>query len=172
VWKSIECIIGAAMTETPGIFSSERLVMENLMRSPTRARTTGPGTWSPKVHAENFTPGAISITLCVVSRRTSFTVAGSRGFRAASIESAEPCAKAPVWRSLETTAFEGLKSIFDTSYLSAAAFDVGSSFWHAASEATTNIDARAIGRFFIVFVPWGSGGSGSSAAAARGGPRA
>src|SRR6478672_7653983 len=75
-WKSIECIIGAAVTEMPGIFSSERLVIENLMRSPTRARTTGPGTVSPKVQAENFTPGAISMILWVVSRRTSFTSAG------------------------------------------------------------------------------------------------
>ena len=40
-WKSI---IGAAVTCTPGAGSSLRLVIENLMRSPTRARTTGPGT--------------------------------------------------------------------------------------------------------------------------------
>ena len=72
-WKSIECIIGAAVTRTPGIGSSERLVIVNLMRSPTRARTAGPGTVSPKVQALNFTPGAISMTLCVVSRRISFT---------------------------------------------------------------------------------------------------
>src|ERR1044071_6625023 len=57
-WKSIECIIGAAVMRTPGTASSERLVMTNLMRSPTRARIVGPGTWSPKVQALNFTPGA------------------------------------------------------------------------------------------------------------------
>ena len=62
-WKSIECIIGAAVTRTPGTGSSQRLVMENLIRSPTRARTSGPGTWSPKVQALNFTPGAISMIL-------------------------------------------------------------------------------------------------------------
>ena len=43
-WKSIECIIGADDTCMPGTTSSERLVIENLMRSPTRARTMGPGT--------------------------------------------------------------------------------------------------------------------------------
>jgi hypothetical protein len=43
--------------------------MENLILSPTRARTVGPGTWSPKVHALNFTPGAISMILWVVSSR-------------------------------------------------------------------------------------------------------
>ena len=40
-WKSIECIIGAAITCKPGTGSSLRLVIENLMRSPTRARTDG-----------------------------------------------------------------------------------------------------------------------------------
>ena len=72
-WKSIECIIGAAVSCTPGTGSSLRLVMMNLILSPTRARTVGPGTWSPKVQALNFTPGAISMILCVVSRRTVFT---------------------------------------------------------------------------------------------------
>jgi hypothetical protein len=43
-WKSIECIIGAAVTLSPGAGSSLRLVIENLTRSPTRARITGPGT--------------------------------------------------------------------------------------------------------------------------------
>jgi hypothetical protein len=38
-WKSIECIIGAAVMRTPGTGSSERLVIVNLIRSPTRART-------------------------------------------------------------------------------------------------------------------------------------
>src|SRR6478672_3915735 len=122
-WKSIECIIGAAVTETPGIGSSERLVIENFTRSPTRARTTGPGTVSPNVHAENFTPGAISMILWVVSRRTSFTGDGSSGFNAAPIDSAAPCAKAPVWRSEVMTALGGLKSILAASYLSAAGTD-------------------------------------------------
>src|SRR5690349_25087529 len=95
--------------------------MVNLMRSPTRARTTGPGTVSPKVQAENFTPGAISMILWVVSRRTSFTGDGSSGFTTASIDSAEPMAKGPVCRSLVTFAGGDLKSIFFTSYGSAAA---------------------------------------------------
>lgn len=46
-WKTIERIIGAAVMLTPGTGSSERFVIVNRMRSPTRARTTGPGTWSP-----------------------------------------------------------------------------------------------------------------------------
>jgi hypothetical protein len=57
--------------------------MENLILSPTRARTVGPGTWSPKVQALNFTPGAISMILCVVSRRTFFTGEGSSGLSSA-----------------------------------------------------------------------------------------
>ena len=114
-WKSIECIIGAAVTRTPGMGSSERFVIVNLMRSPTRARTAGPGTVSPKVQALNFTPGAISMILCVVSRRISFTGAGSSGLIAASMLSALPAANGPVWRSFESTAGGDLKSIFDTS---------------------------------------------------------
>src|SRR5919109_788054 len=82
-WKSIECIIGAARNCTPGATSSERLVMEKRILSPTRARIVGPGTWSPNVQALNFTPGAISIILCVVSRRTVFTGDGSSGFNSA-----------------------------------------------------------------------------------------
>ena len=45
-WKSIECIIGAANAAPPCTGSSLRLVIENLTRSPTRARIVGPGTWS------------------------------------------------------------------------------------------------------------------------------
>src|SRR5262249_27859695 len=82
--------------------------MLNLMRSPTRARTVGPGTWSPKVQALNFTPGAISTILCVVSRRTFFTGAGSRGASFAPVLSDPPSAKAPLWRSLFV--FEGGES--------------------------------------------------------------
>ena len=90
---------GAAVTRTPGIGSSERLLIVNLMRSPTRARTTGPGTVSPKVHALNFTPGAISMILCVVSRRISLTKPVVSGLSAAPMFSASPVAKAPVWRN-------------------------------------------------------------------------
>src|SRR4051812_2932419 len=107
-WKSIECIIGAAVTLTPGTGSSLRLVMLNRMRSPTRARTVGPGTWSPKVHALNFTPGAISMILCVVSSRISFTGDGSSGASFAVLLSAAPSANGPVWRSC--VVFEGGES--------------------------------------------------------------
>src|SRR3546814_10246105 len=62
-WKSIECIMGAAICGMPGVGSSLRLVIEKRIRSPTRARMLGPGTWSPNVQALNFTPGARSITL-------------------------------------------------------------------------------------------------------------
>jgi hypothetical protein len=109
-WKSIECIIGAAVSLRAGAGSSERLVIENLTRSPTFTRITGPGTWSPKVQAENFTPGAISMILCVVSSRISFTASATSGFTTASIDSALPCAYAPVCRSPERTAAEGFRS--------------------------------------------------------------
>ena len=56
--------------------------------------------FSPKVHAENFTPGAISMILCVVSRRMVFTGDGSSGLSSDVKLSASPTAKAPVWRSL------------------------------------------------------------------------
>src|SRR5436190_149758 len=103
-WKSMECIIGAAVKRTPGAASSLRFVITNLMRSPTRARSVGPGTWSPKVQALNFTPGAISMILCVVSRRTVFMGAGSSGWSFSPMLSAAPSAKAPWWRSEETFA--------------------------------------------------------------------
>ncbi len=95
-WKSIECIIGAAVSCTPGTASSLRLVMEKRILSPTRARTVGPGTWSPNVQALNFTPGAISMILWVVSRRTFLTGAGSSGFSSAPMLSEPPSAKAPL----------------------------------------------------------------------------
>ena len=110
-WKSIECIIGAAVKLTPGVGSSERLVIENLMRSPTLARMIGAGTWSPNVHAENFTPGAISMILCVVSSRISLTASVLSGATAASIDSDAPCANGPVCRSALTVAGPGLKSM-------------------------------------------------------------
>ena len=62
-WKSIECIIGAAVTRTPGTGSSLRFVIVKRILSPTRARIVGPGTWSPKVQPLNFTPGEISMIL-------------------------------------------------------------------------------------------------------------
>jgi hypothetical protein len=96
----------------PGTGSSERLLIVNLTRSPTRARTAGPGTWSPKVQALNFTPGAISMILCVVSKRISFTAAATSGFSAASRLSASPLANGPLWRSFDSTAGGVLKSIF------------------------------------------------------------
>ncbi len=71
-WKSIECGIGMPKF-IPLMSSSLRFVITNLMRSPTRARTVGPGTPSPNAQAENFTPGARSMTLFVTSRRTSLT---------------------------------------------------------------------------------------------------
>ena len=95
-WKSIECIIGAAVRRTPGTGSSLRLVMLKRMRSPTRARTVGPGTWSPKVHALNFTPGAISMILCEVSSRIVLTGEGSRGASFAPRFREAPSAKAPL----------------------------------------------------------------------------
>lgn len=109
------------VTRTPGTGSSERLVIENLMRSPTRARTTGPGTVSPKVQALNFTPGAMSMILWVVSRRISLTWSGTSGLTAASMLRALPAANGPVCRSELVTEGGGLKSILDGSYLSLAA---------------------------------------------------
>jgi hypothetical protein len=99
----------------PGAGSSLRLVIENLMRSPTRARTAGPGTWSPKVQALNFTPGAISMILCVVSSRISFTNSEVSGFSVASSESELPEENGPVWRSELKVAGPGLKSISEVS---------------------------------------------------------
>src|SRR6185436_11367540 len=49
-------------------------------------------------HALNFTPGAISMILWVVSIWISFTASATRGFTAASVLSALPAEKAPVWR--------------------------------------------------------------------------
>ncbi len=115
-WKSIECIMGAVVTRGPGMASSERLLMVKRMRSPTLARTTGPGTVSPKVQALYFTPGAISMILCVMSSRISLTGAGSSGLSAASMLSALPAAKGPVWRSLVTTAVGEPKAMCLWSY--------------------------------------------------------
>src|SRR2546422_10940697 len=103
-WKSIECIIGAAVTRTPDTGSSLRLVMLNLILSPTRARIVGPGTWLPKVQALNFTPGAISMILCAVSSRTVLTGEGSRRLSSAPMLSESPFANAPLWRSEPTFA--------------------------------------------------------------------
>src|SRR5262245_29350091 len=142
-WKSIECIIGAATTLGPGTGSSLRLVMTNLIRSPTRARTVGPGTWSPKVQALNFTPGAISMILCVVSSRTVFTGEGSSGFSSGPKLSAAPSAKAPLLRSAETLAGVGLRSILEMSY--------GSGAGPQAAKINGRKQASR-GSFFIVFL--------------------
>src|SRR5512132_2972314 len=99
-WKSMECIIGAAVRRTPGTGSSLRLVIENLMRSPTRARTVGPGTWSPKVQALHFTPGAVWVILWVVSRRIVLAGDGSSGMSFVVLLREAPSAKGPVCRSL------------------------------------------------------------------------
>ena len=107
----LECIIGAAVRRMPGADSSLRLVILKRILSPTRAWMVGPGTWLPKVHALNFTPGAISMILCVVSSRTVFTGAGSSGLSSAPMLSELPSAKAPVWRTADTFAGVGFKSI-------------------------------------------------------------
>jgi len=114
-WKSIECIIGEVAKLAAGICSSERLVIENFTLSPTRTRTIGPGTWSPKVHAVYFTPGARSITLCVTSIWISFTGFASSGFTAASSERALPLEKLPVWRAVVIAAGGGFRSMRPTS---------------------------------------------------------
>src|SRR6185369_2973840 len=116
-WKSIECIIGAAVRSTPGMVSAVRFVILKRIRSPTRARTVGPGTWPANVHALYLTPGAISMILCTVSRRTSFTGAGSSALNAAVIDRAPPAAKGPPPPlSLLTRAGFGFRSIFAGSY--------------------------------------------------------
>src|SRR5690349_21646482 len=145
-WKSIECIIGAAITCIPGAGSSLRLVIENLMRSPTRARTTGPGTWLPNVHALNFTPGAISMIVCVVSSLTSFTGLSTSGFTIASRLNASPLANGPVCRSVLNLAGPGLKSILDWSYGSAAGADDALAVVEAgvAGAAATGVAAGAV----------------------------
>ena len=92
----MECIMGATTIAKPGRVSLLRLVMLKWILSPTRARTAGPGTWSPKVQALNCTPGAISTTLCVVSSCTNLTGAGSSGLSSALKFSEAPLAKVPV----------------------------------------------------------------------------
>jgi hypothetical protein len=91
------------------------------------------------VQAGNFTPGAISITLCVVSSRTSLTSAGSSGLTAASYESG-PAENGPVCRSVLITAGGAPSFIRDGSYLSTAAELAGGPDGrsHAISESRTN----------------------------------
>src|SRR6185436_9774115 len=97
----MECIIGGIIICKPGATSSLRLVMLNLILSPTRARITGPGTWSPNVQPLNFTPGAISMILCVVSSWMVFTGDGSRGFISGAVLSPVPDENPSVCRSLD-----------------------------------------------------------------------
>ncbi len=112
----MECIIGAATTCTPGTGSSLRLVMVKRILSPTRARTVGPGTWPPKVQALNFTPGAISMILCVVSSCTSLTGDGSSALSSLPMLSDVPAANAPLCRSFDRVAGAGFMSILAGSY--------------------------------------------------------
>ena len=69
-----------------------RLVMEKWILSPTVARTVGPGTESPSVHAAYFIPGARSISRFDASSRISFTGLGSSGCKVASKERLFPLA--------------------------------------------------------------------------------
>src|SRR5882724_11597153 len=110
-WKSIEWSIGAAMRSF-GVVTLVRLVMLKRILSPTRARTVGPGSWSPSVHAVYFTPGAISNSLFDASRRTSFTGLGSSGCSAGSKLRLLPVAYGPERSSSTTTAAEGSTSDF------------------------------------------------------------
>ena len=63
-WKSIECGIVVLLR------------MRDVTRSPTRTRTTGPGTRSAKVHTFTTLPGAISTTFSVMSQSITWTAAG------------------------------------------------------------------------------------------------
>src|SRR5689334_18620702 len=161
-WKSIECIIGAAVILTPGTGSSLRLVMLNLTVSPTRARMVGPGTLSPNVHALNFTPGAISITLCVVSSCTILTGAGSSGFSTAPKLSAAPWANAPVCLPSLTLAGGDLKTMPAGSYRSATA--AGACAWApgAASAAMAVAATSHARRMGFMALPLGCEGCQSA----------
>src|SRR5262252_10469165 len=102
-WKSIECSIGAAMRSL-GEVTLVRLVMEKWILSPTFARTVGPGTESPSVHAAYLIPGARSISLFDASSLTSLTGLGSSGIRVALNDRLLPVAYAPDRSSSTTTA--------------------------------------------------------------------
>src|SRR5947207_932730 len=108
--------MGAAVRRTPGKACALRFVIAKRMRSPTRARTVGPGTWSPNVHALNFTPGATSMIVWTVSSRISLTGAGSSGFSVAVVDNALPAAKGPEPLVLVTRAGFGFRSILAGSY--------------------------------------------------------
>ena len=114
-WKSMECIMGATTIDMAGRVSSLRLVMLKWILSPTRARTVGPGTWSPKVQALNFTPGAISTSLWLVSSCTYLIGAGSSGLSCASKLSESPFENGPVWRAALKVAGGDFSSILEAS---------------------------------------------------------
>jgi len=107
--------MGATTIDIAGSISSLRLVMLKWILSPTRARTVGPGTWLPNVQALNFTPGAISITLWLVSSCTYLIGAGSSGLSCASKFSALPAANGPVWRCVLKVAGGDFNSILEAS---------------------------------------------------------
>ncbi|KGW80196.1 hypothetical protein Y046_5929 [Burkholderia pseudomallei MSHR2990] len=83
-------------------------------------------------------PGAIRITVCVVSRRIAWSRAASSGWSAASKLNAEPAANGPVWRVCVTIAGPGLKSMRDGAYRSPDGRLV-----HAPSASAPPIDASA-----------------------------
>src|SRR5882672_5573202 len=87
-----------------GVVTLVRLVMEKRILSPARARTVGPGTESPSVHAAYLIPGARSISRFDASRRTSFTGLGSSGSSVASKLRLLPVAYGPERSSSTTTA--------------------------------------------------------------------
>src|SRR5205814_6764197 len=71
-WKSIECGIEASLTR------------RIRTRSPSRTRTTGPGTVPPNVQLLYVTPFAISTVVSRIGMRNSFTAAVEAGLRRAS----------------------------------------------------------------------------------------
>ena len=70
-WKSIECGIDALLTR------------RMRTRSPSRTRTTGPGTVPPNVQPLYVTPGATSTVASRMGMRNSLTVAREAGDSAA-----------------------------------------------------------------------------------------
>src|SRR5262245_27422119 len=138
-WKSIECSIGAAMRSL-GEVTLVRFVMEKRILSPTRARTVGPGTESPSVHAVYLMPGARSIRRFDASRRTSFRGLGSSGCSAASNDRLLPVAYGPERSSSTTTAGTGAAGAGSA----AAGFAVvGIVASHAASASNSSTGAAS-----------------------------
>src|SRR2546430_16816716 len=82
-WKSIECGIEASLTR------------RIRTRSPSRTRTTGPGTVPPNVQLLYVTPFAISTVASRMGMRNSFTAAVEAGVRRASYTGCVPRGVAP-----------------------------------------------------------------------------